>query len=134
MRVLIVDDYPDTVEIASDLLRSQGHDCRTALCGAEAIAAAEAFSPEVAILDIGLPDIDGCELASDLRSRFEDDPPYLIAISGWPHTMERARAAGFDQWIMKPAGRDQLLHAVELAQRHHAARWTARKLETEQPD
>ena len=117
MRVLIVDDYPDTAEATGVLLESAGHECRTATSGAEALAAADAFNPELAILDIGLPDIDGYALLDVLRSRFSPRPPYIVAVTGWTHAFERAVDAGFDECLLKPAGREQLMRAVRLAQR-----------------
>jgi CheY-like chemotaxis protein len=116
MRVLIVDDFPDTAEIASELLTRQGHECRTASSGSEALAAVEAWSPDLAILDIGLPDLDGYQLAAALCARLAAHPPYLVAMSGWAHGMDRARQAGFGQYLLKPASQQQLLRAVELAQ------------------
>ncbi|HSS03098.1 MAG TPA: response regulator [Kofleriaceae bacterium] len=115
--MLIVDDYPDTAAMASDLLGAQGHECRVATCGADALRIAEAFMPELAILDIGLPDIDGCELATALRNRLVEQPPYLVAMSGWNDAVDRARDAGFDHCLLKPVDRQQFLHALELARR-----------------
>jgi DNA-binding response OmpR family regulator len=121
MRVLIVDDYPDTAEAASELLRTAGHECWSAACGADALAGAEAFSPELAILDIGLPDISGYDLVVALRARLAKRPPYFVAMTGWSSAVKRARDAGFDHFLLKPAGREQLLLAIELAQRSPAA-------------
>lgn len=115
MRVLIVDDYPDTAEAAGALLTTAGHECRSATCGADALAVAEAFGPELAILDIGLPDLNGYELVGALREQLAKRPPYFVAMTGWSHAVKQAREAGFDHFLLKPAGREQLLHAVELA-------------------
>lgn len=121
MRVLIVDDYPDTAEAAGELLRTAGHECWSATSGADALAVAEAFGPELAILDIGLPDINGCELVGALRARLAKRPPYFVAMTGWSGAVKRARDAGFDHFLLKPAGREQLLLAVEAAQRMKGA-------------
>jgi CheY-like chemotaxis protein len=121
MRVLIVDDYPDTAETTGELLASDGHEYRTAASGAEALAAVDAFDPELAILDIGLPDIDGYALLDALRSRMATRPPYTVAMTGWRDALSRAPAAGFDECLLKPARRDQLLHAVRLALSRRAA-------------
>ncbi|HEX3474633.1 MAG TPA: response regulator [Kofleriaceae bacterium] len=115
MRVLIVDDYPDTAESASELLRRAGHDCQSATCGAEALAVADAFMPELAILDIGLPDIDGYALREALHSRLAS-PPYFVALSGRPHALNAALVVGFDACLLKPVGLAQLLRVVRLAQ------------------
>ncbi len=90
MRVLIVDDYPDTVDAVGELLRRAGHDCRSATCGAEALAVADAFKPQIAILDIGLPDIDGYKLLSALRNRLVKSP----AIPRRDNRVDRRAQAG----------------------------------------
>lgn len=116
MRVLIVDDYPDTAETACDLLRTAGHDCRSATCGARALAVADAFIPELAILDIGLPDIDGYALRGELQSRLASCQPYFVALSGRTHALSAALAVGFDACLLKPVGLVQLLRVVRQAQ------------------
>lgn len=116
MRVLIVDDYPDTAETACELLRSAGHDCRSAVCGTEALAVADAFTPELAILDIGLPDIDGYALRGALQSRLGNCHPYFVALSGRTHALNAALVVGFDACLLKPVGLAQLLRVVRLAQ------------------
>ena len=116
MRVLIVDDYPDTAETACELLRSAGHDCQSATCGAKGLAVADAFKPELAILDIGLPDIDGYALRGALQSRLADCQPYFVALSGRTHALNAALAVGFDACLLKPVGLAQLLRVVRLAQ------------------
>lgn len=116
MRILIVDDFPDTAEIASELLTRQGHECRTAMSGTDALATVELWIPALAILDIGLPDLDGYQLAAALRTRLAARAPYLVAMSGWVHGKDRARQAGFAHYLLKPASRQQLLRTVELAQ------------------
>ena len=116
MRVLIVDDYPDIVETTCALLTSEGHDCQGAISGFEALATAESFNPELAILDIRLPDIDGYAVLGALRARFANRAPYLVALTGWAHAVKKALEAGFDECFLKPAGREQILRAVRLAQ------------------
>ncbi|MBA3463178.1 MAG: response regulator [Deltaproteobacteria bacterium] len=81
-RVLIVDDYPDAVEVTEMLLTLRGCTCRIAMTGTEALAVAEEFTPDVAILDIGLPDISGFEVARELRQRNPGRPLYLAAVTG----------------------------------------------------
>lgn len=116
MRVLIVDDYPDTAESACELLRRAGHDCRSAACGAEALVVADAFKPELAILDIGLPDIDGYALRLALQSRLANCHPYFVALSGRTHALNAALVVGFETCLLKPVGLAQLLWVVRLAQ------------------
>lgn len=104
-RVLVVDDHPDSAEIACVLLGMMGHECRTASSGAEALAAATTFDPEIAILDLGLPDLSGFELARELRVRFHDKKLFMVALTGWgdAHARQRTREAGFDRHVVKPA-------------------------------
>ncbi len=121
MRVLIVDDYPGTAETAGKLLRGAGHECRSARSGAEALVVADAFEPEVAILDIGLPDIDGYALIDALRRRMAIRPPYVVAMSGRGHALTAAREIGFDECLLKPVDREQLVRVVELARERRAS-------------
>ena len=116
MRVLIVDDYPDTAESACELLRRAGHDCRSATCGTDALAVADAFRPELVILDIGLPDLDGYALREALLGRLADPRPYFVALSGRAHALNAALVVGFDACLLKPVGLAQLLRVVRLAQ------------------
>ncbi|HET7503358.1 MAG TPA: response regulator [Kofleriaceae bacterium] len=119
LRVLIVDDYPDAAETACTLLSLLGHECRFATCGKDALIEAARFSPDVAILDIGLPDLSGFELARELRRQFGGKPLYLAAVTGWgqPEDRARAMAAGFDHHVLKPADRNKLVTIMELADR-----------------
>src|SRR5690349_10568421 len=110
MRVLIVDDCVDTAEIACELLRHDGHECLSATCGEYALGLEEAFKPELAILDIGLLDMDGHDLARMLRNRLGTAAQYFAAMSGWTCREDLARRAGFDYWLLKHAGRLQLQH------------------------
>jgi CheY-like chemotaxis protein len=117
--VLIVDDYPDAAETACALLTMLGHDCRFATSGARALAEAAVFEPDVGILDIGLPDLSGFDLARELRTRYAGRRLFLAALTGWGQPADRAKAfaAGFDHHVLKPASRDKLATIVELASR-----------------
>jgi len=124
-RVLVVDDYPDAAETACLLLRMLGHDCRFVTCAQDALTEAGRFDPEVAILDIGLPDQSGLELARELRRRFAGRPLYLAALTGWGQPEDRAKAfaAGFDQHVLKPADQHKLTLIMELAERDRLITW-----------
>jgi len=118
-RVLVVDDYPDSAEASCALLSLLGQDCRFATCGKEALIEAAQFSPDIAILDIGLPDLSGFDLARQLRRQFAGRSLYLAAITGWgqPEDRVKAFAAGFDYHVLKPTDRQKLSTILELADR-----------------
>lgn len=131
-RVLVVDDYPDSAETTCTLLALLGHECRFAVCGRDALAEAARFEPDVAILDIGLPDVSGFDLARELRKQLAGRPLYLAAVTGWGQPEDRARAfaAGFDQHFLKPADRATLAVIMELADRL----WTTAPATSDDPD
>jgi CheY-like chemotaxis protein len=116
-RELIVDDYPDAAETTCMLLTLLGHDCRFATNGTAALACLVEFEPEVAILDIGLPDLSGFELAVELRKRLPGKRLFLAALTGWGQPEDRIKslAAGFDHHILKPADQTKLKRIMELA-------------------
>jgi len=103
-RILVVDDNEDGAEMLSIALGQKGHEIRTAHDAATALKAAEGFMPEIAFLDIGLPVIDGYELAARLRQLPGLERIYLIALTGYGQESDRrkTRAAGFDQHLVKP--------------------------------
>jgi Signal transduction histidine kinase len=103
-RILIIDDIPDIAEILSSLLGYLGHEVATACSGSEGIAKAKQFHPEVVICDIGLPGMNGYEVAKSLRNDKELKDTFLIALSGYaqPEDLERARKAGFNRHLAKP--------------------------------
>ena len=107
MRVLVVDDNLDSAEMLQTLLTTMGHDAGMAHDGHSALEAVDAQRPEVVLLDIGLPDIDGYEVARQIRER-QGAGPRLIALTGWDEDDERSREAGFDHHLMKPADFDAL--------------------------
>jgi len=114
-RVLIVDDHRDVVKGLSRLLSITGYDVRAALSPTEALEIATAFEPQVAILDIGLPEMDGYKLAGELRSRLRDASPVLIALSGYSQADDRRRseASGFAFHLVKPLDIDALLDVLD---------------------
>jgi DNA-binding response OmpR family regulator len=121
LKVLVVDDHPDAANIACILLTALGHECRSATCGRAGLEAAVEFRPELAILDIGMPDVSGYEVAVELRKRLGDNV-FLVAMTGWGQPEDRARAfaAGFDRHVLKPADADILIRLIEDARRAHA--------------
>jgi CheY-like chemotaxis protein len=114
-RVLIVDDHFDTREIYGLLLRGSGYVVYEAADGRSALDVVEHTRIDVAILDIGLPDMDGYQVARRIRSDESHAGMVLIAVTGYgsPEDRERARLAGFDRHLVKPITPDQFLGALE---------------------
>ncbi len=114
-RVLIVDDNGDAAEMLALLVRAAGHQVLVAPDGPHALAAAAEFLPEVAILDIGLPVMDGYELAGRLREQLGARAPRMVAVTGYgqEHDRERSAAAGFAEHLVKPVDGPALLLRIE---------------------
>lgn len=119
-RVLVVDDYPDAALAVSTLLTAFGHDVRSATTGRTAIAIARELEPDIALIDIGLPDITGHDVARALREMASTRPLFLVAISGWGQPEDRAEAlaAGFDHHVLKPIDAAILKRLLQLAAAH----------------
>jgi signal transduction histidine kinase len=113
-RVLVVDDNRDAAEATSVLLELSGHEVKTVGDGSEALASAPIYAPDVVLLDIGLPGMDGYEVAVRLRQMAETRDSCLIALTGYGQPADRARAreAGFDHHLTKPADPDALLGLI----------------------
>jgi CheY-like chemotaxis protein len=111
---LIVDDNRDAADSLGLLLKFSGHDTRVVYNGKDALASVESFKPDVAVLDIGLPDMDGYELARQIRRMPQSKPLRLIALTGYGQVedQQRAYAAGFDGHLIKPVTSDALEHAM----------------------
>jgi signal transduction histidine kinase len=109
LRVLLVDDNKDAAALLADALRLVGHAVVVAHDGPEALLASSTFEPDVALLDIGLPVMDGYELAERLRAD-PSSPARFIALSGYgePRDRVRSKAAGFDVHLVKPVNFEQL--------------------------
>lgn len=103
-RVLVVDDDADSASVLALLLRSQGHEVRTAVDGASGLTEARSFAPEVVLLDLGLPDMSGFEVAEELRRHRGRDGLVLIAVTGYggEGIARRCSDAGFDHHMVKP--------------------------------
>ena len=103
-RVLVVDDSIDAADMLSTWLRLHGYEVAVAHQGTEALALMPAFSPAVALLDLGMPDMSGYELAERVRATPDLRQVTLVAISGWggEEYETRSRAAGFHHHLTKP--------------------------------
>jgi CheY-like chemotaxis protein len=109
-RVLLIDDNVDLARCLARLLEIHGHDVRIAHDGPSGIDQARAWNPEFVLLDIGLPGMDGFQVASLLRQNEATQDTVIIAISGYGHEEDRARSkqAGFDHHLVKPINSDEL--------------------------
>jgi CheY-like chemotaxis protein len=113
-RILIVDDNVDAADLLALVLRGEGHEVETVYTSQAALERAMASTPEIMLLDIGLPDMDGYEVARRLRSLSVLKDTRLIAITGYGQANDRARtlAAGFDDHLVKPVGVDEIKRSM----------------------
>jgi signal transduction histidine kinase len=113
-RVLLIDDNEDITDLFSTFLELSGFDVRTAHDGPSALRLAAAYKPTVAVLDLGLPVMDGYELAAKLVEQLGSSAPRLIAMSGYGRKddLERTRRAGFERHLVKPVDATLLLRAI----------------------
>ena len=110
-----MDDNRDAADsLARYLARATGQRVEVAYDGPAALEAAEAFRPEVILLDIGLPGMDGNEVARRLRGRPEFAEALLVALTGWGQEadVERSRSAGFDHHLVKPANPEAIVELL----------------------
>ncbi len=117
LRVLVVDDNRDAAESLAKLMQMSGHEVRTLANGAAAVANAASFRPNVVLLDIGMPGMNGYEVARRLRELPDAGSMYMIAMTGYGSDADRTRSAesGFDEHLVKPvdfAALDALLAAL----------------------
>ena len=117
LRVLVVDDNSDATEMLSGLLTTSGHTVATAADGQQALELLETFDADVALLDIGLPVMDGLELARRIRARKGAGAPLLVAVTGYGQAEDvaRSRAAGFAHHLVKPVDPSVLLPLLVAA-------------------
>jgi CheY-like chemotaxis protein len=111
----VVDDNADAANLLGELLRASGHDVLVVYGPLEAITSAGTFAPDVAVLDIGLPVMDGYQLAQELRQRLGAGAPAMIALSGFgqPGDRERSAERGFAAHFVKPPSFGDLLASVQ---------------------
>jgi len=103
-KILVVDDNHDSALSMAMMLSIMGHDTRTAHDGESAVATAESFLPDVVLLDIGLPKLNGYEVAQRIREKAWGASMYLIAVTGWGQDEDRQRSSevGLNQHMVKP--------------------------------
>src|SRR5439155_10229066 len=104
MRILVVDNDPTTAQSVTALLQLWGYKVRTSYAGGDALREALAWRPEVVVLDIGMPDINGYEVAALLRTEPSLKGLVLVALTGYAQEQDRQRAeeVGFDYYLVKP--------------------------------
>jgi CheY-like chemotaxis protein len=118
LRILIIEDNRDGAESMAVLLRAVGHQAYIAFNGPDGLVAADESQPDVVLLDIGLPGMDGYEVSRRLRDR-HGDGLIILAVSGYCQTTdrERSKAAGVDQHLAKPVNLESLLKFLGMAKR-----------------
>jgi signal transduction histidine kinase len=126
-RILVVDDSADCRDSLTTLLELDGNEVRTAGNGAEALEVASGFAPDLVVLDIRMPTMDGYECARRLRELPRGEDVLLVALTGWgqPEHRERARNAGFDGHLTKPLEYEALCRLVDSIARPQAQRASA---------
>jgi CheY-like chemotaxis protein len=115
LRILIVEDQPDVADSQALLLSLEGHEIEVAPDGLTALEKARAREPDVVLLDIGLPGMDGYEVARRLQALPNGRRPFIIAVTGYGHEEQRNRSAeaGIDVHLLKPADPELLLRLLE---------------------
>jgi len=118
-RLLVVDDEPGIRETLVRNLKGHGYQVRSAEAGAEALDTAARFKPDLILLDLGLPDLDGTRVIEQIRSR-TSTPIIVLSVRGAERDKVRALELGADDYLTKPFGIDELLARVKVALRHAA--------------
>lgn len=118
LRILVVDDNVDAAELVAELVGMLGHDVSVAYGGKEAIEVARRFLPNLIFLDIGMPGMDGYEVAATLRHAPWFPATRIVALTAWGDAVSRARAisCGFDAHLVKPALLENLIGETQLAE------------------
>jgi CheY-like chemotaxis protein len=118
-RVLVVDDNADFTAALAELVETLGHEVRTACDGASALATLSYFVPDIVLLDLGLPDLSGVDVARLTREQTGDRDVVLVAVTGSGAAGDLAvvQRAGFDHYLVKPIGIESLTHLLGAAAR-----------------
>lgn len=114
IKVLVIDDDVDVADVVTVLLDVCGYQVEAALSGREGIEAVSSFKPDVVLLDLDMPEINGVQVAKELAQRRTDSPAKLIAYTGYScgSMYDAALSAGFHKIICKPVSIDSLIHAI----------------------
>lgn len=113
-RILVVDDNGDAAALLAVLLRLEGHEVQTAANGSEAVEIAEQFRPEIVLMDLDMPGVDGLEASRRIRARPWGNTVLIAALTGWGGEADRLRAreAGVDLHFLKPVNTESLMAAL----------------------
>jgi PAS domain S-box-containing protein len=122
-RILVADDFPQSAAILARLLRQDGNEVQVAQDGIQAVETAAEFRPDVAVLDIAMPKLDGFDVARMIREQPWGKNMFLIALSGWGQQLDRQRSkeAGFDAHLTKPAKYETLMEILNHLPMHNVA-------------
>lgn len=116
-RILVVDDNSEAADISAELLELHGYQTAVAYAGLPGLEAARTFQPDAILLDLGMPGMDGYQVAAALRAVPDFDQVALIAFTAWGDVVTRQRVidTGFDEHVIKPANLERILAAVRQA-------------------
>ena len=112
LRIIVADDEPDSVATLKLLLNDEGHDVVALSKGSDVLRRVEDFRPDVLVLDLAMPDMSGYEIAKEIRKRYGQIKPLLIAVSGrYKKVSDRmlGEIVGFDHYLLKPYEPNELL-------------------------
>jgi CheY-like chemotaxis protein len=120
-RILVVDDNRDAADSLARLIRSFGHEVRAVYGGKEALEETASFLPDMAFVDIGMPDLDGYETVTELRQRRGQVHLIVVAVTGHNSDEDKRRAydSGFDLHVAKPMGVETLKDLLKLLDPEH---------------
>jgi CheY-like chemotaxis protein len=118
-RILVVDDDHDSAESLAMLIQLMGHEVRAAHNGLAAVDLAEAFRPDLIVLDIGMPGLDGYEVCRRIRQHSWGRAAVIAALTGWSRDEDRDRSeqAGFDHFLVKPVDPKALENLIAAVRR-----------------
>ena len=113
--MLIVEDNRDSASMLGQLMTLAGHEVRMTHDGLDGVAAVEAFRPDIVLLDLGLPELNGYDAAQRIRALPDGATLPIVALTGWGQEEDRRRSAecGFDAHLVKPVDPDLLSHIVQ---------------------
>jgi CheY-like chemotaxis protein len=121
-RVLVVDDNRDAADSLARLIQTYGHEAKAVYDGSAALEETETFEPDMALVDIGMPGMDGYETVTELRKRRGQVHLIVVAVTAWSRDEDKLRAyeSGFDLHVAKPMSAEKLKELLKLLDPNHA--------------